>query len=160
MPTWRNVCSRESASGCPFYLGCPEWLTVHLCKCASVGMCPLGSWGPWVWKAEGWMGPCAQWWMELRMRVMLISWLLWPATSSRSKSTQHTQTHAGTCLKRKRIGAGGCRRWGGEVGQRWKRKWEEIKEAIKCWMLRAKWFILFPACGVIGVVITMASLSA
>lgn len=44
-------------------------------------------------KSSGWMGPCARGWMELRMRVILISWLLWLATSSTSKHSHHTHTH-------------------------------------------------------------------
>lgn len=42
------------------------------------------------------MGPCSQQWMELRMRVILISWLSWLATSSTSKTSFQTHTHTNT----------------------------------------------------------------
>ena len=105
-------------------VGCLDWVTVHLCKCVWVWECARGSWGSTSVKSSGWMGPCARVWMELRMRLILISWLLWLATSSTSKPPHHTHTHTHTCWhltkeQEKRGERSGS--WGG-LGQSWQRK--------------------------------------
>lgn len=61
-----------------------EWMSVKACEFAQ------SSWGPQVRKSHGWISPCVDWWMGLRMRVILISWLLWLATSSTSEPSLHT----------------------------------------------------------------------
>lgn len=35
-----GVCMYVSASGCPFCVGCLQWVTVHFCKCMGAWTCP------------------------------------------------------------------------------------------------------------------------
>lgn len=87
------ICVRVGAGVCafmsvciwvPICVGCFQRVT-HLRMSVRGCESAQGSWGPQVQKSRGWMGPCVHWWMGLRMRVTLISWLLWLATSSISE---------------------------------------------------------------------------
>lgn len=71
------------------WVGCFERVTQPQNECERVWICS-GLLGSTSWKSCGWMGPCVHWWMGLRMRVILISRLLWLTTSSTSEPSLHT----------------------------------------------------------------------
>lgn len=87
----RRLCARlwVYASGCPSWHLCFEGVTQPQNECERVWICP-GLLGSTSWKSCGWMSPCVHWWMGLRMRVILISRLLWLTTSSTSEPSLHT----------------------------------------------------------------------